>query len=97
MWQIIASQTVKLTPGNTGIPDNTPDDVLSSGLDLVYYAGGIACVIVIVVAGILYSLSGGDPNQTKQAKNAILYAVVGLIVIVMAFVITSFVIGEGTK
>ena len=100
MWhflQLLAADTFKLTPGNTGIPKNSADTVLSGGLDAVYFAGGAACVIVIVVAGILYALSAGDSNQTKQAKNAILYAVVGLVVILMAFVITSFVIGEGTK
>jgi hypothetical protein len=97
IFEQLAADVVKLTPGNTGIPKNTADSVLTNGLNVVYFAGGAACVIVIVVAGILYALSAGDSNQTKQAKNAILYAVVGLVVIMMAFVITSFVIGEGTK
>jgi divalent metal cation (Fe/Co/Zn/Cd) transporter len=97
LLQQLAADIVKLKPGEAGIPQNSADSVLTSGLNLVYYFGGVACVIVIVVAGILYALSAGDSNQTKQAKNAILYAVVGLVVIMMAFVITSFVIGEGTK
>ncbi len=88
---------VKINPDDVGIPDNTADSVFSGGLNAVYFAGGIACVIVIIVAGILYSLSAGDSNQIKVAKNAILYAVVGLVVILMAFAITAFVIGQGTK
>lgn len=89
--------TVSIDPSKVGIPKNDADSVLSGGLSAVYFAGGIACVIVIIVAGILYTLSAGDSNQIKIAKNAILYAVVGLVVILMAFVITAFVIGEGTK
>lgn len=91
------ADTVNITPGDVGIPKNTADSVLSGGLNAVYFAGGVACVIVIVVAGILYALSAGDSNQIKIAKNAILYAIVGLVVILMAFVITAFVIGQGTK
>lgn len=88
---------VKITPSDVGVPDNSANDVFTGGLNAVYFAGGVACVIVIIVAGILYALSAGDSNQIKIAKNAILYAVVGLVVIMMAFTITAFVIGQGTK
>ena len=88
---------VKISPDKVGIPSGSADSVLSGGLNAVYFAGGVACVIVIIVAGILYALSAGDSNQIKIAKNAILYAVVGLVVIMMAFAITAFIIGQGTK
>ena len=94
MFQRIA---VAIDPSKVNIPTNDANSVLSGGLNAVYFAGGAACVIVIVVAGILYALSAGDSNQIKIAKNAILYAVVGLVVIMMAFAITAFVIGQGTK
>jgi hypothetical protein len=55
--------------------------------------GGIA-VIVLVVAGIMYVASGGDPNNTKRAKDAILYAVIGIVVAVAAQGIVRFVIGN---
>ena len=41
--------------------------------------GGIA-VIVIIIGGIMYTVSGGDSGKLNGAKNTILYAVVGLIV-----------------
>lgn len=85
------------SPSDAGIPVNDADVVLAGSLNAVYFAAGTACVIVIIVAGILYALSEGDSNQVKIAKNAILYAVVGLVVILMAFTITAFVIGQGTK
>lgn len=77
-----------------GIPDKKPDDVLNSVLGIVYFAGGAACVIVIVIAGILYTTSNGDAGKVKTAKDAILYAVIGLVVIMMAFAITGFVLGR---
>lgn len=97
MKEIVQYLAVNIKPSDAGIPKNSADTVLAGGLNAVYFIGGAACVIVIIVAGILYALSAGDSNQIKIAKNAILYAVVGLIVILMAFVITAFVIGQGTK
>lgn len=55
--------------------------------------GGIAA-IVLVVAGIMYVASGGDPNNTKRAKDAILYAVIGLVVAIAGQGIVRFVIGN---
>jgi len=98
MKEQLQQLAITITPQDVpGIPQADESDVLNGGLNAVYIAGGIACVIVIIVAGILYSLSAGDSNQIKIAKNAILYAVVGLVVIMMAFTITAFVIGQGTK
>lgn len=55
---------------------------------------GVIAVIVIIVGGIRYALSGGDSSQTKQAKDTILYAVVGLVVAILAYSIVNFVIGS---
>lgn len=52
--------------------------------------GGIA-VIMVVVGGLRYAISGGDPGAVKSAKNTILYAVIGLIVAVSASAIVLFV------
>ena len=54
--------------------------------------GGIA-VIVIIIAGIMYAISSGDSSRITMAKNMIMYAVVGLIVAMLAAVIISFVNG----
>lgn len=52
---------------------------------------GVA-IIVIVIAGIMYTISNGDTGKVKNAKNIILYAVVGLVVALLASTIISFVI-----
>lgn len=55
---------------------------------------GIICVIVIIVAGIQYAVAGGDAAQITRAKNSILYAVVGLVVALLAYAIVNFVLQQ---
>jgi len=55
---------------------------------------GTIAVIMIIVAGIRYTTSGGDSSSTKAAKDTILYAVVGLAVAASAFAIVNYVLGE---
>lgn len=65
---------------------------IKSALTTVYTWVGIIAVIVIVIGGILYMTSAGNPEKAKTAKNAIMYAVIGLVVTLMAFAITTLVI-----
>lgn len=62
---------------------------------LMFILGGVA-VIMIIYAGILYATSAGDTTKVTTAKNTILYAVVGIIVALLAYAIVSFVIGRFT-
>jgi multisubunit Na+/H+ antiporter MnhB subunit len=55
---------------------------------------GLAAVVIIIVAGIQYMLSTGDPTKVNNAKNAILYALVGLVVAVLARFIVPFILGR---
>lgn len=73
----------------------TSDSQLIEGiLTPVYMWAGIICVIIIIVAGFLYATSSGNAANVKKAKDAILGAIVGLVVIMLAFVITQFIIGR---
>lgn len=53
---------------------------------------GAVSVIMLIYGGIRYTISGGDSNAVTAAKNTILYAIVGLIVAVMAYAIVNFVL-----
>ena len=55
---------------------------------------GIICVIVVLIGGITYMTSSGDPSKTKKGKDTILYGVIGLIICVLSFAIVNFVIGN---
>ncbi len=69
-------------------------DTFQRVLQLVFgIAGGIA-IIVITVAGFQYVLSLGNAQSAAKAKNAIIYALIGLVVCIFAFSIVTFVLGE---
>ena len=61
-------------------------------LNSAYYWATIVAVIVIVIAGFMYTTSQGDPNKVARAKNAILYAIVGLIIVLAAVAIVNFIL-----
>lgn len=53
---------------------------------------GVAAVIMIIIGGLSYVLSSGDPNRVSSAKNMILYAIIGIIVALTAQVIVVYVL-----
>ncbi len=63
---------------------------------LLFLLGAIA-VIMIIIGGIRYATSNGDSSQTKAAKDTILYAVIGLIVAIMAYAIVNFIVATAFK
>jgi hypothetical protein len=58
---------------------------------LLYIIGAVA-VIMIVIGGLRYTISNGDSSQITGAKNTILYAVVGLVVAILAYAIVNFIV-----
>lgn len=58
---------------------------------------GAVSVIMIIIGGFRYVISGGDSNGVQGAKNTILYAIVGLVIVLFAQVIVAFVLTSTTK
>lgn len=84
---------VEIKPGDVGVPAiNVNDATVSSLLNTVYFWTGAIAVIVLIVAGFYFVTSNGDAAQIARAKKAILGSVIGIVVIMFAFVITQFVI-----
>lgn len=69
----------------------------TSGLVVVlswaYGVISVCAIIVIVIAGIQMASSAGNPGKVQRAKDAIFYAVIGLIVATLAAAIIAFVSG----
>jgi hypothetical protein len=55
---------------------------------------GIVAVIMIVVGGFKYITSGGNDSNVSGAKNTILYAVIGLVIVALAQVIVKYVLSK---
>ena len=86
--------TIKVDANDINIPTLTATQIVSNVLNTVYFVAGIVAVVVIILAGYRYVTSIGDAAAVTKAKNSILHAVIGLIVIALAFGITWFVIGR---
>lgn len=67
-------------------------DTIKNILGAVFIVAGIIAVIVLVIGGINYMMSQGDPGKVKKAKDTILYGIIGLIVSLLAFAIVQFVL-----
>lgn len=66
---------------------------------LLFLVGAIS-VIMLIIGGIRYVISGGDQNQVTSAKNTILYAIVGIIVAFLSYSAVNFVttqLGQTTQ
>ena len=57
---------------------------------LLFIVGAVA-VIMLIFGGIRYIVSGGDQNNVTAAKNTILYAIIGIIVALLAYAAVNFV------
>lgn len=62
---------------------------------LLFILGAIS-VIMIIIGGLRYVVSGGNATAVTAAKNTILYAIVGVIVALLAYAIVNFVLDSFT-
>jgi cytochrome bd-type quinol oxidase subunit 2 len=82
-----------------GNAEDTVNSILTDVINIFSLVVGIVAVIMIIVGGLKYITSGGDSGNVTGAKNTILYAVVGLVVVALAQVIVRYVLtqtGEAT-
>ncbi len=68
-----------------------PTMVASITKTLVFLVGALA-VIMIIVGGLRYVASNGDPKRVADAKNTVTYSIAGLVVAILAFAIVNFVV-----
>jgi len=78
----------------TECPENLFGDtgVFKQITNVVLYIVGVIAVIMLIIGGIKYVISGGDAKKVTDAKNTVLYAIIGLIIAFLAFAIVNFVI-----
>ena len=69
-----------------------PGGVFSTIANVLLYIIAAISVIMLIIGGVRYTISQGDSSAVTSAKNTILYAVIGLIVAVLAYAIVNFVL-----
>ena len=88
------------TPDNStcqsSAPTNSVSHLITVAINILSAVVGIIAVIMIIVAGLRYVTSGGKEEGVKNAKNTILYAIIGLVVVALAQLIVHFVLNQTT-
>lgn len=84
------------TDGSGGAVCANKDDkappFIKTIVNTLLFLVGVVSVIVIIIGGIMYTVSGGDSGGVTKAKNTILYAIVGLVVAFLAYAIVNWVV-----
>jgi len=77
-----------ITPKTSGSVD--PKDVVSRAIDFgLFFVGAIALVFVIW-GGVQFITAGGEPDKVTKAKNTLLYSILGIIVVALAYLIVKW-------
>lgn len=75
-----------------GLPKPDTSNTMSKVLNTVFAISASIALLMIVINGMLYILARGDPNGTARAREGVIYSVVGLVVVMAAFSIVTFVV-----
>jgi len=63
-------------------------------IQVLLFIVGVAAVVMLIIGGIRFVTSGGDSQAAATAKNTVIYAIIGIIVAVLAYAIVQFVFGR---
>ena len=87
------SFAVDCTTGTSGIPDNCVTDagMVANIFNWFFGSAGVVAFIFIFMGGFSYMTSAGDSAKLQKAKQTILYAVIGLAIVILALAINNFV------
>jgi hypothetical protein len=95
------ANNLSVTPGVSNCSDLTADTcdfncVLTKVINIFSVIVGVIAVIMIVIGGFRYITSGGASDKVKGAKDTLIYAIIGLIIVALAQVIVRFVLSKST-
>lgn len=82
-------------PANETAADGSEKDIIwyiGAVINAVLGLVGIVAVVVMIIGGISFIASQGDPGKVTKARNTILYGIIGIVVALLAFAIVNFVL-----
>jgi len=85
--------------GNQNCPEeeaNKLPEIVAFIINVFSWIIGAVSVIMIIYGGFRYITSGGDSNGVTAAKNTILYAIIGLVIVALSQLIVRFILGRLT-
>ena len=77
-----------------GDPGAKVDEIIKLVINIFSLIVGVVSVIMIIIGGLKYITSGGDSGNVTGAKNTIMYAIIGLVVVALAQIVVRFVLSK---
>ncbi|MBP9813343.1 hypothetical protein KBC51_02805 [Candidatus Saccharibacteria bacterium] len=88
------------TTGADGCSDGSGksiNDILAMVINIFSWFVGVVAVIFVIVGAFKYITSGGDASAVKSAKDTLLYAIIGLVIVAVAQVLVQFVLTKSNQ
>ena len=76
------------------VKDDSLIDTIQVIINVILGVLGLVAVVVIILGGVTYVTSSGDPGKIKKAKDTILYGIIGLFIALLAYAIVNFVLSS---
>lgn len=80
-----------------GATPGSLNTTIGNVINLISAVVGVAAVIMLILGGFRYITSSGNQEAVKAAKNTIMYALIGLVIVALAQVIVNFVLDKATQ
>jgi type IV secretory pathway VirB2 component (pilin) len=73
------------------------DGTFNNIINTILYVAGIVAVAMLIIGGIRFMVSRGDKDKVQKAKNTVIYAIIGLVLVIFSYAIVNFIISATGK
>jgi hypothetical protein len=85
------NDTVKTGSLNTALINNTPQEIVGTVIGAILSLLGVIFFLLVIYGGLRWMLAQGNESEVEKAKEILIAAVVGLVIVLAAYAITSFI------
>lgn len=78
----------------SGLRDDNLFDFIASAIRAVLGVLGAVLLVIIIYGGFLYATAAGNEERVTQAKNTLVYAIIGIVIISAAWIFSDFIISN---
>lgn len=91
MWKVFRVFGSELTEALDRLPKTDTTSIAGSATSWLLGIAGILAIVGIIYSGTQISMSAGDAGKVAKAKNMLLFSIIGLVLIVLAYGIVSYI------
>lgn len=84
---------IQIDPNQVKVPKgDLTSGTVTNALQLVFGLAGAIALVVVIIGGLQYVISQGNPQSTAKAKDVVMYALIGLVICATAYSLVTFVL-----